>query len=96
MPTQSWGDPSWEYSGQRNAVPAPARREAASRGVPVCPPPFSRKGNAMNLHMTLTPLVSLIAGILILVVPRLLNYIVALYLIIIGLIGLFGTGHLLR
>jgi hypothetical protein len=36
------------------------------------------------------PLVSLIAGILILVVPRLLNYIVALYLIIIGLIGLFG------
>ena len=35
---------------------------------------------------------SLIAGILILVVPRLLNYIVAIYLIIIGLIGLFGSG----
>ena len=41
---------------------------------------------------SLTPLVSLIAGILILVMPRLLNYIVALYLIIIGLIGLFGVG----
>ncbi|WP_081076947.1 DUF3096 domain-containing protein [Burkholderia cepacia] len=39
-----------------------------------------------------SPSVSLIAGILILVVPRLLNYIVALYLIIIGLLGLFG-GH---
>jgi hypothetical protein len=36
--------------------------------------------------------VSLIAGILILVVPRLLNYIVAIYLIIIGLVGLFGSG----
>ena len=36
------------------------------------------------------PLVALIAGILILIVPRLLNYIVAVYLILIGLIGLFG------
>ena len=44
----------------------------------------------MNLHLSLTPLVSLIAGILILIMPRLLNFIVALYLIIIGLIGLFG------
>jgi hypothetical protein len=44
----------------------------------------------MNINLTLAPLVSLIAGILILIVPRLLNYIVALYLIIIGLIGLFG------
>lgn len=39
--------------------------------------------------VTLTPLISLIAGILILVMPRLLNYIVAIYLIIIGLVGLF-------
>jgi hypothetical protein len=46
----------------------------------------------MNLTLTLAPLVSLIAGILILVVPRLLNYIVAIYLIIIGLLGLFGAG----
>lgn len=36
------------------------------------------------------PIVALIAGILILVIPRLLNYIVAIYLIIIGLLGLFG------
>lgn len=48
----------------------------------------------MNLHLSLAPLVSLVAGILILVVPRLLNYIVAIYLIIIGLVGLFGNGSL--
>ena len=48
----------------------------------------------MNLHLTIGPIVSLIAGILILVVPRLLNYIVAIYLIIIGIVGLFGTGNL--
>lgn len=39
--------------------------------------------------LTLTPLISLVAGILILVMPRLLNYIVAIYLIAVGLIGLF-------
>lgn len=48
----------------------------------------------MNIHLSLAPLVSLLAGILILVVPRLLNYIVAIYLIIIGLIGIFGAGNL--
>ena len=45
----------------------------------------------MNLSLSIGPLVSLIAGILILIVPRLLNYIVAIYLIIIGLLGLFGS-----
>ena len=45
----------------------------------------------MNLTLSIGPLVSLIAGILILVVPRLLNFIVAIYLILIGLIGLFGN-----
>ena len=48
----------------------------------------------MNLHLGLTPLISLLAGILILVVPRLLNYIVAIYLIAIGLIGLVGAGQM--
>jgi hypothetical protein len=45
----------------------------------------------MNLSMSLSiaPLVALIAGILILIVPRLLNYIVAIYLIITGVLGLF-------
>ncbi|HET8554187.1 MAG TPA: DUF3096 domain-containing protein [Rhodanobacteraceae bacterium] len=44
----------------------------------------------MTLHIALVPLVSLIAGILILVRPKLLNYIVAIYLIVIGVIGLLG------
>lgn len=46
----------------------------------------------MNLAVSVGPIVSLVAGILILLIPRLLNYIVALYLIVIGLIGLFGVG----
>lgn len=46
----------------------------------------------MNLHLGLTPLISLLAGILILIMPRLLNFIVAIYLIVIGLLGLFGAG----
>ena len=44
----------------------------------------------MNLNLTIGPLAALIAGILILVVQRLLNYIVAIYLIVIGVVGLFG------
>ena len=46
----------------------------------------------MNLSLSIGPLFSLIAGILILIVPRLLNYIVAIYLIVMGLLGLFGHG----
>jgi hypothetical protein len=42
----------------------------------------------MTLNVALQPLVALIAGILILVMPRLLNYVVALYLIITGILGL--------
>ena len=44
----------------------------------------------MNINLSLAPLVALLAGILILVMPRLLNYIVAIYLIVTGLLGLFG------
>ncbi|HEX4377194.1 MAG TPA: DUF3096 domain-containing protein [Steroidobacteraceae bacterium] len=46
----------------------------------------------MNIHLSIGPVMALIAGILILVMPRLLNFIVAIYLILIGLLGLFGTG----
>jgi hypothetical protein len=48
----------------------------------------------MSLHLTIGPIVSLVAGILILIVPRLLSYIVAIYLIIIGLLELSGNGGL--
>jgi hypothetical protein len=63
------------------------------------PGPFGRRkphfvqDSAMNINLAIGPLVALIAGILILIVPRLLNFIVAIYLILIGLLGLFG-GHL--
>jgi hypothetical protein len=50
----------------------------------------------MSIQLGLTPLVSLLAGILILAVPRLLNFIVAIYLILIGLIGLFGGNYSFR
>jgi hypothetical protein len=51
-------------------------------------------GNTVTINLALGPVVSLLAGILILIVPRLLNYIVAIYLIVIGLIGIFGWGGL--
>jgi hypothetical protein len=60
--------------------PCPGQRSQSKREV------------SMNLHLTIGPIVSLVAGILVLVMPRLLNYIVAIYLIVIGLFGLFGSG----
>jgi hypothetical protein len=47
----------------------------------------------MTLTVSVGPVIALIAGILILVMPRLLNFIVAIYLILIGLLGLFGRSH---
>ena len=46
----------------------------------------------MNISLSIGPVIALIAGILILIVPRLLNYIVAFYLILIGIVGLMGSG----
>ncbi|MGC1680835.1 MAG: DUF3096 domain-containing protein [Pseudolabrys sp.] len=51
--------------------------------------------------MTLTtahisPIIALIAGVLILIMPRLLNFIVAVYLILVGLMGLNGIYHFIR
>lgn len=45
----------------------------------------------MSMSFSIGPVVSLIAGILILIMPKLLNYIIALYLIIIGVLGLIGN-----
>jgi hypothetical protein len=49
-------------------------------------------GGIVTINLAVGPVVALIAGVLILIVPRLLNYIVAIYLILIGLIGIFGWG----
>ena len=46
----------------------------------------------MNIQLSLAPIIALLAGILIMVTPRLLNYIVAIYLIIIGVLGIVGAG----
>jgi hypothetical protein len=46
------------------------------------------------MHLTfvmLQPLIALVFGILILIVPRILNYLIAIYLILIGLFGLFPS-----
>jgi hypothetical protein len=48
------------------------------------------KGVPMPNLQHIAPITALIAGVLILVMPKLLNYIIALYLIVIGLVGLFG------
>ena len=47
----------------------------------------------MTMHVTLAPIVTLIAGILILLIPRLLNYIVAIYLIFVGVVQLNAVHH---
>ena len=46
----------------------------------------------MNLHLAIAPAIALIAGILILLMPQLLNLIVAVYLIIVGITGLLNKG----
>jgi hypothetical protein len=61
---------------RRDAAPAPGRQR--------------RGRQSMNLQITLAPILALLAGILILVRPKLLNFIVAIYLIIIGILGLTG------
>jgi hypothetical protein len=51
------------------------------------------------MHLTdahITPLAALIAGILILIVPRLLNFVVAIYLIVVGLMGLNAIHHFVK
>lgn len=45
------------------------------------------------IHPMLSPIIALIAGILILIFPHLLNYVVAIYLIIVGILGLAGSFH---
>jgi len=49
------------------------------------------RGGGVTIHYALAgPFLALLAGILILIVPRILNYVVAIYLILVGLIGNFG------
>lgn len=71
------------------ALPPEELSDGPSRGPQVaCNTPN------MNFHLSLIPLIPLIAGVLILIIPKLLNFIVAVYLILVGLIGIFGQGSL--
>jgi Protein of unknown function (DUF3096) len=74
------------------------RRRQGTRGRPA---QLSAWFPAQEIRMHLTdahiaPAVALIAGILILIVPRLLNYVVAIYLIVIGLVGLNAIHHFVK
>jgi hypothetical protein len=70
------------------------RRSPARRSFGSCGHGHYNKGVLMHLNLDIGPLLALMAGILILLVPRLLNYVVAVYLILIGLTGLFGIQRL--
>jgi hypothetical protein len=57
----------------------------------------SEQGDRHDSHCSdISPIVALVAGILILILPRLLNYVVAIYLIVVGLIGLNGIYHFIN
>jgi DUF3096 family protein len=56
-------------------------------------PSLRRYMVVLSIHPAIAPLIALIAGVVILLVPRVLNYVIALYLILIGLLGLLG-GHI--
>lgn len=72
------------------AVPMCSSARSARASVGHHGSTLDTRSPALNIQLTLAPILALLAGILILVRPRLLAYIVAVYLIVIGLIGLFG------
>ncbi len=49
----------------------------------------------LNLHIQVWPLVDIVAGVLILIAPKILNYVIAIYLILIGLFGPMGLFHII-
>lgn len=73
------------------------RLALACTGLHQKPGEVRKSKNSINIKenlmtVSLAPIIALLAGILILIMPRLLNYIVAGYLIIVGLVGIFGSG----
>jgi hypothetical protein len=82
----------WLLRGRAFAWPRSScccSNDSASTAEPTRPRSAVQPEGAMTISVAhLQPLVALIAGVLILLVPRILNYIVAIYLIIVGIIGL--------
>jgi hypothetical protein len=52
-----------------------------------------QRSMCMPVYFGLQPAIALIAGIIILVYPKILNYVIGMYLILVGLLGLFGGSH---
>jgi hypothetical protein len=71
-----------------NAVAYPAAQAAAGKISSHYLSPLRKPPMTLDV-LVIQPLVALIAGILILLMPRILNYVVAIYLIFIGLVGLW-------
>jgi hypothetical protein len=79
----------WRFACVRWRTDAAGRAEVSWEGGGTGRP--EPPESDMNMQIAIAPIIALIAGILILVRPRLLNYIVAIYLIVIGLLGLTGA-----
>jgi Protein of unknown function (DUF3096) len=73
----------------------PARFPPNRDTVALAATPQSQESDVTLTVAHITPLISLLAGVLILIVPALLNYIVAFYLIVAGAIGLNEIHHFL-
>jgi hypothetical protein len=84
------GAPGGSPFALHQAHPHRARVPHGDAAAPHTGRPTTNKGVAMPYLQHIAPVTALIAGVLILVMPKLLNYIIALYLIVIGLVGLFG------
>lgn len=83
-------DSRWTRGRWRICAPAGWTRQMPACAARASMPPEENTMN-INLHLSLAPIISLVAGVLILIMPKLLNFIVAIYLIAIGLIGIFGV-----
>jgi cobalamin synthase len=86
----------WNHSPSQSHYRGQAAGHASQRRAP-----YPNRSTTQEIVMTLTaahlsPIVALIAGILILILPSLLNYVVAIYLIVTGLIGLNGIYHFIN
>lgn len=92
--TGCWAANSYFDASSRGETPADPVAHRPFQDENRSPFTFSHIGFFMHIHLGLTPLISLIAGILVLLMPKLLNFIVAMYLIAVGLVGLLGLGAL--
>lgn len=58
-----------------------------SRNVFQCSFREKEEGHKMQFNLELAPVASLVAGVLILIFPKILNYVIAVYLIVVGILG---------